>query len=197
MNAARSKLPWLLLPLALAACVPAAFSPTTAVMPTPGKPLQIFAAEQAACQQFAEQQIAAARAQINSQIAGGVLMGMALGAGQAAAFGGDTGAVIAGAASTGAAVGGANVPNAQFATAALQQQYDGAYSQCMYAQGNQVPGYAAAYPGPEMSRRRVRHQRRTVPQPQGEAAAAGKIVEPPAVVQPVSAPVIEPPPAAR
>jgi hypothetical protein len=147
---------------------------------------------------FAEQQIAFARDQINAQIAGGVLAGIALGAGQAAAFGGDAGAVLASAASTGAAVGAAGVPNAQLATAALQQQYDGAYGQCMYARGNQVPGYALASPAVRQApRRRVRQQRRTVPQPQSQAAA-DKVIEPPAVTQPVSATtVIEPPPAAR
>lgn len=199
MTAPKAHLVWLLTPFVLAACVPAAFGPSVAVMPTPGKPFEVFAAEQTACRQFAEQQIAFARDQINAQIAGGVLAGIALGAGQAAAFGGDAGAVLASAASTGAAVGAAGVPNAQLATAALQQQYDGAYGQCMYARGNQVPGYAVASPAiREAPRRRVRQQqRRTVPQPQGQAAA-DKVIEPPAVTQPVSATtVIEPPPAAR
>lgn len=178
------------------ACVPAVFTPTVSVMPAPGKSFEVFAAEQTSCKQFAEQQIGAARDQINNQIAGGVLLGMAAGASQAAVLGGDGGAVIASAASSGAAAAGSNLPNAQMATAALQQRYDGAFSQCMFAKGNQVPGYFAAPVVPDPPRRRARHRVPSAPRASEEkAAAAQKFVEPPPSAQATPAPVVEPPPA--
>jgi len=163
------KLLWHLLPVLLAACVPATLTPTVAVMPAPGKPLEIFAAEQTACKQFAEQQILAARNQLSNQILGAALAPNAsdpLASGQAAA---------------------------QAGTPVLQQQYDTAYSQCMYAKGNQVPGYQVASPAPPQ---RLRHQR-IRHTPQGEAAATQKFVEPSPSAQPVTEPITEPPPVKR
>lgn len=82
---------------------------------------------------------------------------------------------------------------AQAATAVLQQQYDVTYSQCMYAKGNQVPGYAAASPVPAMRSRRVRHLR--THRPAGRPAQQGEpaFVEPAPTVQPAA----EPAPAVR
>jgi hypothetical protein len=179
-------------PLIVGGCVPAMLSPTVSVIPGPNKSLEAFAIEQAACKQFAELQITEARNQINNQIAGTVLLNAALGASQAA--GGTGGDIAASAAASGLAAANANVPNAQAATIALQQQYDGAYSQCMYAKGNQVPGFQVAAP---VTHRRPVHRRTKRRAPQGEAATEQKFIEPPAAVEPVSAPaaVMEPPPA--
>src|SRR5437764_5221116 len=113
MKIAKATLPWLASSIMLAGCVPGAFNPTVSVMPAPGKPIEVFAAEQTACKRFAEQQITTARDQINSQIAGGVLLNAALGASSAAA--GDSGTIIANAASGGLAAANASLPNAQAA----------------------------------------------------------------------------------
>jgi hypothetical protein len=56
-------------------------------------------------------------------------------AGNGAAIGAGTGLLFGGA---------ANANASGYSSAQLQRQYDVAYLQCMYARGNQVPGYASA-----------------------------------------------------
>ena len=101
------------------------------------------AADQQACQAYANSQTAPLSAQANNQALGSTLLTTALGAGLGAAIGGGHGAAI-GAAS--GAVAGTAVgvgPNA-YANYGLQQRYDIAYAQCMYGKGNQLPGYSYA-----------------------------------------------------
>jgi hypothetical protein len=132
------------LTLGLAACVPAKMGPTVQVMPGTGKSFAEFQADQAACEAYADGQVAGARKQANQQAVGTALVGSALGAGLGAAAG-NAGAGAA----AGAAVGtGIAASNAQNATLTIQQQYDNAYSQCMYAKGEQVPGFAPPAPPP-------------------------------------------------
>jgi hypothetical protein len=157
-----------LAPLIVGGCVPAMLTPTVSVMPGPNKSLEVFAVEQASCKQFAEKQISDARNQLNNQIMGAALLT-------------DSSDPVA----SGQAV-------AQSGTPVLQQQYDTAYAQCMYAKRNQVPGYQVASP---TSRRHPVHRARR-PIPQGEAATA-KFIEPPPSTQPLSEQVVEPPPAKR
>ena len=143
---------------ALAACVPETLTPTVAVMPTPGKPLQAFAAEQAACKQFAEQQIGPAREQAKNTV-------------MTTALTTQEDNPVAAVQATAATV-----------TATLQQQYDNAFSQCMYAKGNQVPGYAAAPSAPVSHIRRVRRPPTKATEPAAPAEAG--FIEPPPVTQP-------------
>ncbi|MBV9860081.1 MAG: glycine zipper family protein [Alphaproteobacteria bacterium] len=137
--------------VSLSGCI-GAMAPTVPVMPGPGKPFDAFNADQAMCRQYADAQIAPLRDQANNQTVGSALLGTALGAGLGAAVGGGRGAAIG--AASGAVVGtGIGGANAQWAGMSLQQQYDVFFSQCMYARGNQVPGFApgqypiAPYPG--------------------------------------------------
>lgn len=148
--------------VALSGCVPETFNPTLSVMPGPGKSLDLFAADQSACQQFAAGQIAGARQQANQNIANNVLL--------------------------------TNPPDplataqaeSATATAALQQQYDAAYGQCMYAKGNQVPGYEVEQRAPV--RRRVRARKPT------KSAGTEEFVEPAPSTAPASNVIVEPPP---
>src|SRR5579859_7703929 len=77
----------LVLMLGLSACVPAKMGPTVQVMPGTGKSFDAFKADQAACEQYADDQVAAARKEANQQAVGTALVGTALGAGLGAAAG--------------------------------------------------------------------------------------------------------------
>jgi hypothetical protein len=113
-------------------------------MPGVGKSFEQFQADKNACQAYADGEVAGARKQANQQAVGTALLGSALGAGLGAAAG-DAGVGAA----AGAAVGtGIAAGNAQNAALTIQQQYDNAFSQCMYAKGEQVPGFAPPAPPP-------------------------------------------------
>jgi uncharacterized protein YcfJ len=138
--------------LVLSACASEPMGPTVAVMPAPGKPFDVFQSDQAVCKGFASQQVQGGAQQANNAQVGTAVVGTLLGAGLGAAIGGGRGAAIgAGAGAVGGTAFGAG-PSSQ-AQYSLQQRYDLAYSQCMYARGNQIPGYAPAgyapgYPPP-------------------------------------------------
>jgi uncharacterized protein YcfJ len=126
--------------LLVAACTPAPQGPTVPVMPAPNKPFQVFQEDQAVCSNYAQQVIGPAQQQLQNQQIGSAIIGTALGAGIGAAAGGGRGAAIG--AGAGALAGTAYGANAsQYEAMNMQQRYDMAYSQCMYARGNQVPGF--------------------------------------------------------
>jgi hypothetical protein len=126
--------------LLLDACATQPMSPTVGVMPAPGKPFDVFQTDQAICKDFASQQVQGGAQQANNTQVGTALVGTLLGAGLGAAIGGGSGAAIgAGAGALGGTTVGAGA--SQNAQLSLQQRYDLPYAQCMYARGNQVPGY--------------------------------------------------------
>jgi len=129
--------------LLLTACASEPLGPTVAVMPAPGKPFDVFQGDQATCRQFASDQVQGGAQQANNQQVGTAIVGTLLGAGVGAALGGGRGAAVgAGVGAVGGtAVGAGSSQRAQYS---LQQRYDMAYSQCMYARGNQIPGYQPA-----------------------------------------------------
>jgi len=133
--------------LLLDGCVTQPMGPTITVMPAPNKPFAVFQQDQAVCQSYADQQTAGGAQQANNQQLLTGVVGTALGAGLGAAIGGGRGAAIGAGAG---ALGGTAVGSgpAQYAQMSLQQRYNTAYAQCMYAHGNQVPGYSAAPPPP-------------------------------------------------
>lgn len=135
--------------LLLAACASQPPGPTVAVMPAPGKPFEVFQSDQAMCKSYADGQTAGEAQQANNrQVLTGVV-GTVLGAGLGAAVGGGRGAGIgAGAGALGGTAFGAGP--SEHSGYSIQQRYNIAYSQCMYARGNQVPGFqpASAYPPP-------------------------------------------------
>jgi hypothetical protein len=122
-------------------------------MPGPGKSFDAFAADQTACKTYASSQVQGQAQAANNRAFGTAALGTLLGAGLGAAIGGAAGDAGAGAAigagtgaGGGSAIAGANNQNDQ---ALIQVQYDNSYAQCMYAKGNQVPGFpvATAMPG--------------------------------------------------
>jgi uncharacterized protein YcfJ len=133
--------------IALTGCAPTVMAPTVAVMPGSGKAPDQFAADQQACEGYANSQTAPLSAQANNQALGGALLTTALGAGLGAAIGGGRGAAIG--AASGAVVGGAaGAQSSSFAGMSVQQQYNIIYAQCMQSHGNQAPGFAPSGYGP-------------------------------------------------
>jgi hypothetical protein len=126
--------------LLLSGCAQTPLGPTVQVMPGPGKSFDAFQFDQAGCKQFAESTVAGQAQNANNRAVGAAAIGTLLGAGLGAAIGGGRGAAIgagSGAlAGTGVGMGGSS--NEQYG---IQQQYDNAFAQCMYAKGNMVPGY--------------------------------------------------------
>ena len=133
----------LIVPALLAGCAQTPLGPTVAVMPSPGKPFDVFATDQAVCKQFADSQVGGGAQSVNNQQVGTAVLGTVLGAGLGAAIGGGRGAAIGAASGAvgGTALGAGSATQGRYS---LQQRYDLAYSQCMYSRGNQVPGFTPA-----------------------------------------------------
>ncbi|MGD8522132.1 MAG: glycine zipper family protein [Desulfobacterales bacterium] len=137
----------------LCGCATMPAGPSVMVLPEPGKPFEVFQSDDAACRQWAMQQIQKAPNEIvNQNLADGAVIGTIIGAGLGAAIG-----AASGNAATGAAIGagsglvtGTAVASGPAYAAGMdaQRKYDNAYQQCMYAKGNQIPGFVAAPKGP-------------------------------------------------
>lgn len=121
----------------LEGCASTPMGPTVQVMPGKDKPFDVFAQEQASCKQYATQEVGGQAEEANQRAIGAGLLTTALGAGLGAAVGGGRGAGI-GAAAGGVVGTGIGASNSQHTQLSIQQQYNNAYSQCMYAKGNQV-----------------------------------------------------------
>jgi peptidoglycan hydrolase-like protein with peptidoglycan-binding domain len=127
----------------LTSCATQPIGPTVQVMPAAGKPFDKFAQEEEGCKTYAQGQIAGAVDNANRSAAGGALLTTALGTTTGALLGGGEGARVgtAGGVDAGTGVAADMSANSQNS---IQQRYDVAYSQCMYAKGNQVPGMEQA-----------------------------------------------------
>ncbi len=137
----------------LAGCVRVPVGPSVATMPAPGKPFDLFMTEESFCRHFAAQQVGLTPNQASEQSAlSGAVAGTAIGAAAGAAIGAAVGSAGAGAAigaGTGLIFGTAAGVDAGYnASWVLQRRYDITYQQCMYAKGNQVPGFPAVYTPP-------------------------------------------------
>ncbi len=114
--------------------------PGVMVLPGAGVSFEQFRNDDAVCQQFAHYQVGgttANQASVNSGVTSAVV-GTAVGAAAGAALGGGRGAAIgAGTGLVGGSMVGAGA--GQSSMDELQQRYDTAYIQCMYAKGHQVP----------------------------------------------------------
>ncbi len=123
--------------LLLQGCAATPMGPTVQAMPAQNKPFDVFAQEQVSCKQYASDQVSGQAEEANQRAIGTGLLTTALGAGLGAAVGGGRGAGIG--AATGGVVGTAvGSGNSEHAQLSIQQQYNNAYSQCMYAKGNQI-----------------------------------------------------------
>jgi hypothetical protein len=130
----------------LAGCAQTPLGPTVQVMPGPGRSFEAFQADQSNCKVYAADQVKGQAENANQRAVGAALLTTLLGAGLGAAAGSGWGAAGQGAgigagagAATGAAIGADMSSGEQVG---IQVQYDNAYSQCMYAKGEMVPGYA-------------------------------------------------------
>ena len=131
--------------LALSGCATLPTGPSVMVLPTAGKPFEQFQAEDANCRQWAGQQIGLSPQEtVNQNTAAAAVIGTVIGAGLGAAIGAASGnpglgaAIGAGSGLLGGTAVGANAGQAYGWDA--QRRYDIAYQQCMYANGNQIPG---------------------------------------------------------
>jgi peptidoglycan hydrolase-like protein with peptidoglycan-binding domain len=136
---------------ALAGCAATPVGPTVQVMPGRGKSFDAFQSDQAGCRSFAANQVSGQADAANQRAVGAALLTTVLSAGLGAAVGGAAGDAGAGAA-VGAAVGagGGSLYGASTGVgeqAGIQQQYDNAFAQCMFARGDQVPGFAPGMAG--------------------------------------------------
>ena len=129
--------------LLLQGCAQVPTGPLVQVMPGPNKPFEAFQQDQGYCKQYAASQVAGEAERANQRGLGAALLTTVLGVGLGAAAGGGYGAGVgaAGGAAVGAAAGGGGAGGSQ---ALIQYRYDVAYMQCMYARGNQVPGFQSA-----------------------------------------------------
>ena len=137
--------------MALAGCatVPPPTGPTVAVMPAPGKPFELFQEENAYCKQYAQAEIGPAPNEADRTV-GNAAAGALVGAAAGALLGDSRNAAGSGAAA-GLLIGAANGnESTDRSRMGLQERYNLAFEQCMYAKGNQVPGYAGQpyYPPP-------------------------------------------------
>jgi hypothetical protein len=144
MNGGRGFLLFLLA-LLVAGCASVPSGPSVMVLPTPGKPFDVFQAEDAQCRMWANHQIGQTPQETaNQNTAVGAATGTLLGAGLGAAIGaasGNPGMGAAVGAGSGLLVGTASgASSGQAYGREAQRRYDIAYQQCMYAKGNQIPG---------------------------------------------------------
>ena len=146
MMSLRKKLAVLSLAIGVGACATIPPSgPAVKVLPGSNSNFSQFRADDASCQQYAMQSIgqttpaqAAANSGVNSAVTGAAI-GAAAGALIGAASGVPAGGAAVGA-GTGLLVGGVGGAEAYGVAAdAMQDRYDMAYVQCMYANGHQVP----------------------------------------------------------
>ena len=139
------RIPTFLMLAALTGCATLPTGPSVMVLPAPGKPFEIFQAEDASCRRWAEQRVGlSSQESYNQNTASGAAVGTVLGAGVGALLGAASGNAGAGAAigaGSGLLLGAANGSDSgQVYGQQAQTRYDNSYLQCMYASGNQIPG---------------------------------------------------------
>ena len=127
--------------LAASGCASIPTGPSVMVLPGSGQSFDQFRADDVVCQQYATFQIGGGSANDAAVESGltSAAVGTALGAAAGAALTGSAGGAAVGAGAGllgGGLVGTGSAGNSRIAT---QQRYDGAYIQCMYAKGHQVP----------------------------------------------------------
>ncbi|TQI80608.1 OmpA family protein [Serratia fonticola] len=127
----------------LAGCASAPTGPNVTVLPGDGKSYEQFNRDDAICRNNAQNSIGSGVQAASNNTVGTAAAGTVLGAAAGALIGAATGNAGAGAAigaGSGLLIGSAVGSNAGLRSAgSLQQQYDVAYTQCMYARGDQIP----------------------------------------------------------
>lgn len=138
----------------LPACATMPTGPSVMVLPGSGKTFDQFRIDDALCRQYANQQIGGVAGQQAAQQSAvtSAVIGTAIGAAAGAAIGSASGNMGAGAAIgagsgllLGSAAGSGSASSSYYEA---QRRYDNAYLQCMYAKGNQIPGYRSRSSAP-------------------------------------------------
>jgi hypothetical protein len=124
----------------LAGCAVQPTGPSIRVLPAPYKPFEVYQHDVDECEGYASDRTRGAAERANNRAVGAAVIGTALGLGIGAATG-DGHAAAAGAAIGGAAGTAVGASESDQANYGLQRRYDNAFAECMYARGNQVPGY--------------------------------------------------------
>lgn len=124
----------------VAGCATIPDGPGVMVLPGSTKTFDQFRADDADCRQYSSAQVGgktANKAAVDSGVASAAV-GTAVGAAAGGLMGGSSGAAIgAGVGLAGGALVGADAGNSSGRS--LQQRYDFAFQQCMYARGHQIP----------------------------------------------------------
>ena len=132
--------------VALVACTTVPVAPSVRVMPAPGKPFEVFVADDQYCRSYASQSIGPnAQQQANNAAVGTAVLGTAIGAAAGALIGGNSQGAGVGAGMgmlAGSAMGANESGRSGYS---LQRRYDIAYEQCMYSKGNLLPGQSIPY----------------------------------------------------
>jgi uncharacterized protein YcfJ len=129
--------------VSLAGCAVAPQGPRVAIMPAPGKPLDLFAQEDQYCRSYAQQSVGPDTS--NDRAVGAAVVGTILGAAVGSAMSGRHHNNTAAGAATGLVMGTAiGAGNSAADNQSAQQRYDIAYQQCMVSKNNQPAqqGYA-------------------------------------------------------
>lgn len=128
--------------VSLTGCAVAPQGPRVAIMPTPGKPLELFAQEDQYCRGYAQQSIGPETS--NERAVGAAVVGTILGAAVGSAMSGRHYNNTAAGAATGLVMGTAiGAGNSAQEGQSAQHRYDIAYQQCMVSKNNQPSqGYA-------------------------------------------------------
>jgi hypothetical protein len=128
----------------VAGCASLPTGPSVMSLPGSRKNFDEFRADDGVCRQFAFEQVGGTTAQkaaTDSAVASAAV-GTAVGAGAGALIAGSSGAGVGAGVGllTGALVGQSYASGSYWS---VQQRYDNAYQQCMYAKGNKIPVSAA------------------------------------------------------
>ena len=124
----------------VSACSVLPTAPSVMALPGTGKTFDQFRADDAACRQFAFEQVGGVSTNqaATASAVGSAAIGTALGAAAGAAFNGGSGAAVGAGAGllVGSAFGAGAAPRSAYD---VQRRYDYAYLQCMYAAGDRIP----------------------------------------------------------
>ena len=158
---------WVTVIMAVTGCASMPSGPSVMVLPGTGLSFEQFRNDDAICQQYASFQvggITANQAGINSGVTSAVV-GTALGAAAGGAIGGGSGAAIgAGSGLVAGSLVGTGIASDSMYT--VQQRFDVAYIQCMYAKGHQVP-VSGQFSSPPSTPRAVTPSSNIPPPPPG------------------------------
>ena len=155
----------------LTGCATAPSGPHVAVMPTPGKPLDLFAQEDQYCRAYAQQSVGPTTG--NEAAVGAAVVGTLLGAAVGSAMSTRRHDNTAAGAATGLVMGTAvGAGQSQQSGQNAQRRYDIAYEQCMVSKNNQSSRSYYRQPAP------------IVVQPAAPAPAPAPVPLPPPGIQP-------------